>query len=102
MDKNNKRPATVDEAVDLLIAELSFGDRTIIANMKERDLRDLDFAIGIRVKGEFGLRNGNKELLQSCCSESGQPSIDPDLASAFIIKRLWVRVQDTRVLKIVK
>ena len=99
MEKNNKRPATVDEAVDLLIAELSFGDRTIIANMKERDL---DFAIGIRVKGEFGLRNGNKELLQSCCSESGQPSIDPDLASAFLIKSLWLRVQDTRVLKIVK
>jgi hypothetical protein len=41
-------------------------------------------------------------LLQSCCFESGQLSIDPDLASAFIIKRLWVKVQDTRVLKVVK
>jgi len=34
MGKDSKYPATVDEAVDLLIEELSFGDRTIIANMK--------------------------------------------------------------------
>ncbi len=54
MDKHNKRPTTVHEAVELLIEELSFGDRTIIANMKEEDLGILDFAIGIRLKGELG------------------------------------------------
>jgi hypothetical protein len=102
MDKHNKRHKTVDEAVDLLTAELSFGDRTIIANMKEEDLRNLDFSLGMRIMVEFGLGPGNKELLQFCCFGSGQPSIDPDLASAFIIKRLWVKVQDTRVLKVVK
>ena len=102
MDKHNNLPKTVDEAVDLLIAELSFGDRTIIANMKEEDLESLDFAIGIRVRGEFGLENGNKQLLQSCRSESGLSSLDPNSAVAFIIERLWRNVQDTPVLKIVK
>ena len=102
MSKHNKPPKTVDEAVDLLIEELSFGDRSIIANMKEADLGILNFAIGIRVKDEFELEKGNNLLLQSCLSQLGKPSIDTDLALAFIIKRLWETVQHTPVLKIVK
>jgi hypothetical protein len=102
MDKHSKFPNTVDEAVDLLIEELSFGDRTIIANMQEEDLANLDVAFGMRIRVEFGLGNGNKNLLQSCCFESGQLLTEADLASAFIIKSLWKRVQDTPVLKVVK
>jgi hypothetical protein len=54
MEKNDKHPGTVDAAVDLLMEELSCGDRTIITNMKEEDLGILDFAIGKRLKSEFG------------------------------------------------
>lgn len=46
MDKLNRRPKTVDEAVDLLIKELSFGDRTIVANMQDEDLANLDVVLG--------------------------------------------------------
>ena len=102
MVKHTNLPKTVDQAVDLLIAELSFGDRTIIANMKQEDLENLDFAIGVRVRGEFGLENGNKKLLQSCCSESGLSTLDPNSAVAFIIEKLWRSVQNTPVLKIIK
>ena len=73
-----------------------------ISEIKEADLGILNFAIGIRVKDEFELEKGNNLLLQSCLSQLGKPSIDTDLASAFIIKRLWERVQHTPVLKIVK
>jgi len=102
MEKNDKHPGTVDEAVNLLVEELSFGDRTIIANLKEEDIGILDFAFRKRIKGEFGLGNGNKKLLQSCRFGSGQPSIDLESASSFIIKKLCTRVQNTRVLRIVK
>jgi hypothetical protein len=102
MEKNNKLPATVDEAVNFLMDELSFGDRTIIANMKEEDIGLLDFAFRNRIKGEFGLGNGNKKLLQSCRFGSGKPSIDLDSALAFIIRRLWNTVHNTRVMKAVK
>jgi len=102
MKKNDKHPATVDAAVNLLMDELSFGDRTIIANMKEEDIGLLDLAFRKRIKGELGLGNGNKELLQSCRLGSGQPSIDLESAAAFIIKRLWKTVQNSRVLKVVK
>jgi len=102
MEKNDKHPATVAEAVNLLMDELSFGDRTIIANMKEEDLGILDFAFRKRINGEFGLENGNEELLQSCRLGSGKPSLDLDSALAFIIRRLWNTVHNTRVLKAVK
>jgi len=102
INNHNKRPSTVDEAVDLLIEEISFGDRTIIANMREEDLANLDVAFGMRIKVEFGLGNGNKDLLQSCRIESGQPTADPELATAVIIKCLWKTVQDTPVLRVLK
>jgi hypothetical protein len=44
-----------------LIEELSFGDRTIIANIQEENLGILDFAMGIRLKGEFELGNGRRK-----------------------------------------
>jgi len=102
MEKNDKHPATIDEAVYLLIEEISFGNRTIIANMREEDLANLDVAFGMRIKVEFGLGNGNKDLLQSCRIESGQPTADPELATAVIIKCLWKTVQDTPVLRVLK
>jgi len=102
MEMNNPPPATVDEAVNLLMDELSFGDRTIIANMKEEDIGLLDFACRNRIKGELGLENGNKELLQSCRYGLGQSYIDLESASNFIIKKLWMRMQNTRVLRVVK
>ena len=102
MTKNDKYPKTVGEAVELLMEELSFGDRTIIANMKEKDLGDLDFALGKRIRFEFKLGNGNDELMQSCSFESGQQSINFDLALNFIIKKLWEKVQVTSVLKVIK
>jgi hypothetical protein len=98
----HRQPDAYDAALDILIEELSFGDRTIIAKMKERDLENLDVAFRRRIKVEFGLGNGNKELLQSCCSEFGQLSIDLESVSAFIIKGQYKTVQDTRVLKVVK
>lgn len=102
MEKNDKHPDTIDEAVNLLKDELSFGDRTIIANMKEDDLRNLDFVFRSRIMFEFGLWNENYNLLQSCRDKSGQPSLGPDMASNFIIKRLWKTLQNTPVLKVMK
>ena len=102
MEKNDKHPATLDEAVDILMEELSFGDRTIIANIREDDLRNLDFVFRNRIMFEFGLWNENNDLLQSCRHKSDHSSLDPDMASVFIIKRLWKTVHNTRVLEVVK
>jgi len=102
MLKNDRHPVTVDEAVSLLMDELSFGDRTIIANMKQDDFRNLDFVFRNRIMFEFGLWNENDNLPKSCGHQSDQPSLDPDMASVFIFKRLWKTVQNTRVLRAVK
>lgn len=102
MVKNDKHPVTVNESVKLLMDELYSGDRTIIADMKEDDLRNLDFVFRNRIMFEFGLWSENDEMLKSCPHKSEQPSLDPDMASVFIIKRLWKTAQNSRVLKVVK
>ena len=102
MDKFTIRPSTVDEAVELLMEELSFGDRTIVANMQEEDLANLDVVFGMRIRAEFRIGHGNKDLLESCRMESGQPTADTVLATSIIIKCLWKAIQDTPVLRVLK
>jgi len=69
--------------------------------MKGEDIEILDFAFKKRIKGEFGLKDGGEDLMQSCRFGSGRPSIDLEWASSFMTKCLWKRLQSTRVLKVV-
>jgi hypothetical protein len=97
----NLFPKNIDDAVDKLMAELSFKDKTKIANMSEVDLVKLNTSWGIYIRNEFRLP-GNNPLLESCASYAGVSKISPDQASFIIIKALWERLQNTNVLKIVK
>jgi len=56
------------------------------------------------MKGKFEHGNENKELLQSCCFESGQSSIYPGFASVFKSKnqKAVVKIQANLVLMVVK
>lgn len=64
--KSGKQPKTVEEAVDLLIKDLSLKDRTTIANMAEIELSTLYLNLGKYIQNEFGIWSGNRELIQSC------------------------------------
>jgi hypothetical protein len=44
----------------------------------------------------------NKALIQSCRSLSGKHDLDENNAALVIIKALWIRLQQTNVLRIVK
>jgi Domain of unknown function (DUF6794) len=91
----------IDDVVDRLISELSFKDRTKIANMSETDLVKLNMSWGIYIRNEFRLE-GNDPLLESLKSYVGVTTITSDQASYIIIKELWEKLQNSRVLKIVK
>jgi len=83
-------PKTVEEAVNQLISSLSEVDKQTVKNTPESKLiwSHFDWATGIRI--EFGLWNGNKELLASCRSVD----MHPDDASMVIIKAVWKRLQE--------
>ena len=91
----------IDDVVNRLISELSFKDKTKIANMSEVDLLKLNMSWGIYIRNEFRLE-GNDPLLQSLKSYAGVNKITPEQASYIIIKELWEKLQNSNVLKIVK
>ena len=91
----------IDDVVDRLILELSFKDKTKIANMSEVDLVKLNMSWGIYIRKEFRLE-GNDPLLKSLKSYSGVNIMTPEQASYIIIKELWEKLQNSHVLKIVK
>jgi hypothetical protein len=94
-------PENIDEVVDRLISELSFKDKTKIANMSEADLIKLNMSWGTYIRNEFRLR-GNDPLLEACKSYADVKKISPEQASFIIIKELWEKLQSAHVLKIVK
>ena len=92
---------SIDDVVDRLILELSFRDKTKIANMSEVDLVKLNMSWGIYIRKEFRLE-GNDPLLNSLKSYTGVNIMTPEQASYIIIKELWEKLQNSHVLKIVK
>ncbi|MGB6010408.1 MAG: DUF6794 domain-containing protein [Desulfobacterales bacterium] len=94
-------PDNIDAAVDTLLSELSFKDKTKIANMSEVGLIKLNISYGIYVRNEFRLW-ANDSLLASCGAYAGVNTISPEQASYIIIKELWEKLQNSNVLKIIK
>jgi len=91
----------IDDVVDRLILELSFKDKTKIANMSAVDLVELNTTWGTYIRNEFRL-GGNEPLLKSIKSYTGVNEMTPEQASYIIIKELWEKLQNSHVLKIVK
>ena len=88
MSKSRKKwPKTVEEAVNRMIQEMSEEDRTRLKNTPEKDLIMYHFSLGMWVRNEFGLWQGNDELLKSCAKKD--PLIHPDDVSSIIIEELW-------------
>ncbi|MGD9662963.1 MAG: DUF6794 domain-containing protein, partial [Porticoccaceae bacterium] len=82
-------PASVEEAVKRLAADLSLKDRIEIAHMSEAGLSGLDDTLGEYIRERFGLRSGNLALLEACRCMAGRDVLLEEDASALIIRRLW-------------
>ena len=96
-----KFPVTIEKAVDVLFKELSFGEKTRIANMSEARLVEFHKSYGSFIRMRFRLP-GNDPLMKSCRSRSGLIEISGVQASYIILKELWNKLQDSNVLKIIK
>ena len=97
-------PATVSEAVDCLLAELSDDDLAQIKVMAREDLMDLYRpGLGMWIRNTFGLWAGNTALLASCFRFAREHRIaaglmgDPEGSSMVIIEALWLYLQKTAV-----
>ncbi len=78
-------PATIDEAVGVMIASLSDEVKATIAAMAmaKSELIRLHFGLGAWIRNNLGLWRGNRELLES----TGEA--DADDASMVIVEAVW-------------
>lgn len=101
-EKNKRLQTTVDQAVDMLLSELSIEEKTKIANMSKDNLINLHFSLGMSIRNEFRLWTDNKELLESCRLLSGKQDLNVDDASSKIVEDLWKKLQETDLLRVLK
>ncbi len=100
-DKNTRKPATVEEAVDRLMSEMNLKDLNKVAKMSEDDLINLHFTVGMWIRNSF-VYPRNDKLLQSCREVSGDKYLHWAQMHMVIIRELWKRLQETHKLKVVK
>jgi len=84
-------PTTVIEAVDRLLDILDEDDKQDIAGMKEPELIDLHFGLGMGIRNAW-LWKGNAELLDDC-GKYDKFAFEPDSCSGVITRALWERLR---------
>ena len=91
-ETTKKLPRSIDQAVDRLTSELSITEKTMIVNMSEEELIDLQFTLGEYIRKEFRL-DENDDLMESCRVISKVDDINIGHATFTIILGLWKKLQ---------
>ncbi|MGZ8187832.1 MAG: DUF6794 domain-containing protein [Methylosarcina sp.] len=76
-------PETVAETIDWLMDILDDEEKASFAAMREEELINLHFSLGLAIRNAFGLHEPESKLLASC------GMAHPDVASEMIVKMLW-------------
>ena len=102
-EEHHRLPTTVDQAVRLMLSELSFKDKSKIANVSEENVPTLLNWFGTPIQQFLGLNGHNVTLLQDCSNISGKETMESDEATLVILKRMWEKLRTQRnVIRIVK
>ncbi len=99
--RSQRPPETVDQAVERLVAKLTFKDKGKIARMGYGDLKGLNRSLGPYITDNFGLQDGNKALFSSCSFVLGKKSVSEAEAIFLIIRKLWENLQSSHGLRVV-
>ncbi|MBL1265819.1 DUF6794 domain-containing protein [Methylomicrobium sp. RS1] len=86
--QHTKPRESLDEAVERLMSILDDEQKTAIAMMREENLIDLHFSLGMAIRNAFGLHAPDSKL-----KVSFGPLIQADDISAEIINKLWSRLK---------
>ena len=95
-------PKTVDETVDLILAELSLEEMASFARTTEENLAMLSHLLEVVVKTKIEGSTLNQGLVDDCRRISGNPDLDVSAASKVVIEAIWNRVRETHRLRVVK
>ncbi len=96
-------PTRVKQVIELLYDDISLKDKVVMADLSEHELDTtvyLEMAKSLR--REFGLNNGNDELLKSCQHYMGKEYDRFEDPAMIIIKELWKKIRKKHILRLVK
>ena len=90
--KQKQWPVTIEESADVVIAALTETEAAKISGMSESELINLHFGVGMWIRNNLGLWQGNDALIQAL--REREPGIHPDEASMLIIEQVWRRLRE--------
>lgn len=88
MTTSGNFPGKVDAAVRLLLAMVPDVERARIAAMNKDELLSLHFGLGMWIRNNLGLWEGNHLLLEAC------GGLSADDASAVVIEAFWQHLRE--------
>jgi hypothetical protein len=95
-------PQDVDRAVSHMISKLSFKEKTKIANSTPQKQKAMVPSFATYIATEFRLGGNNDPLLEDCREKAGKPDMNFEEAAEFIFEKIYERLQEAKVLKVVK
>ncbi len=94
-------PTTLEDAVAYLVEVLPLKEKVTIANMSASEIARLNLSLGSYIRNTFELRTGNRQLLWACAKDAGKEILHEDEASAIIIARLALELEQSHKLRTV-
>jgi hypothetical protein len=98
--ETGRKPATIEEVVDLLINRLSLRDRVRISNMQQEELKALTYTLGEYMRNDLQLWKKNPPLVEACTALARGSTFLEDDACIIIVDRLWQRLKTTHRLRL--
>ena len=94
------QPCSLVEAVERLERELPLKDKVTIANMSADEIIGLNATLGRYVQKQFGIWEGNGDLIRSCRQAADRPQLADDEIATLIIDRLARELRKTHKLRV--
>jgi hypothetical protein len=99
---NRYLPRTVEEAVNMLIADLPLKDKNFVAHLQEDELPSLHPSVRDYIRKKLGLLPGNESLLESCRHMKKDRALRENDALMIVLTELWKKLQEAHVLRVIK
>ncbi|HSH78488.1 MAG TPA: DUF6794 domain-containing protein [Herpetosiphonaceae bacterium] len=91
--ENAQQPATLAEAINRVVEELSEDRRREIRRLDADELAGLHLTLGAYIRNTFGLWGDNEALHMACVPDRPPWEIAADDASAVIVRGVWEQLR---------
>jgi hypothetical protein len=95
-------PKTADEAVGIILNDMSLKNRTAMANLREEELPSLQLTLGLYIKRRLDQWPYDEAFAASCIAAAREEGMDESNLSIVMIRKLWKKLKETHRLRVVK